>query len=124
MAQPLKDRIDCQFHATSLLSERLKFQVHLRVVYTNDAEEWGLFTSEGLHFAISYHHTSSQCGEMSGCFNMQSNYTVSDGGSKSVVIKMQGSEKIQVTIMVTEFSGSTELLPCVILNLKPYLRHI
>jgi hypothetical protein len=55
---------------------------------------------------------------------MQSNYTVSDVGSKSFVIKMRGSEKIQVTVMVTELAGSTELLPCVILNSKPYLRHI
>jgi hypothetical protein len=54
---------------------------------------------------------------------MQSNYTVNDAGSESVIIKMRGSEKIQVTIMVTELAGGTELLPCVILYSKPYLRH-
>jgi hypothetical protein len=38
-----KDRMECQSHATSLINERHKLQVHLREVCTNDMENTVLY---------------------------------------------------------------------------------
>jgi hypothetical protein len=50
----------CQFYATYLLNKRLNFEVHLRVMCTNDAYEQFFFYSKGLNFARNYSHTSRQ----------------------------------------------------------------
>jgi hypothetical protein len=123
MAQPFKDRMECQFHATAILSERLKFQVHLRVMCANDAGESSLFISEGVHFAISYHHTLSQCWRNVRVFQ----YAV-QLYSEWCRLKICSHKNTRQWKDSSDYNGDRvgrqhKLLPCVILNSKPYLRH-
>jgi hypothetical protein len=47
-------------------------------------------------------------GEAPGHFDMPSNYTIDKADAKSVFVETSGSEKIPVTVMVTELAERSE----------------
>jgi hypothetical protein len=84
----------------------------------NDAEEQVFFTAKYLLIILQGVTTTlrGNADEASVYFGVSSNYTIIDICTDSVIIKTSGSEKMQITIILTELAVDMKVPPHMMLN--------